>query len=80
MSGRHQPENGADSAQALADYALHPYRVLITEQVGDRCWIVVTAAMGKNDARNQALDVAHTAGYVDVTALKIERIPSNHHD
>ena len=75
MSSRHQPLNGADS-----DYQLHPYRVLVEEEVGDRWWITVTAAMGKNDARNQAVDVAQSQGYYDVTALKIERIPSNHHD
>jgi hypothetical protein len=80
MSGRHQPENGADSPQALADYQLHPYRVYVEDEVGSRWWITVTAALGKHDARNQAVDVGRSQGYYDVTALRIERIPSNHHD
>jgi hypothetical protein len=93
VSGRHQPENGADSPQSIAGYVnpdgsgegnwaetLHPYRVYVEDEVGSRWWITVSAAIGKHDARNQAIDVGRSQGYYDVTALRIERIPSNHHD
>lgn len=73
MSSRHAPLNGADAAP----YVLHPYRVYLTDEVGARWWQTVSSAIGPNDARNQAVDVAHVQGYADVTALKIERIPGH---
>lgn len=75
VSSRHQPTEGADSS-----YERYPYRVYLTDDVGARWWTTVSQAMGKHDARHQAIEKAHDQGYVDVTALKIERIPSNHHD
>ena len=50
MSGRHQPSNGADAAP----YVTRPYLVLMVSDDGDRKQVRVPAALGKQDARNQA--------------------------
>lgn len=60
------PTDGAD-----AEYVRRPYRVLLTDEAGDR-WTVTVRAIGKHDARNLAVEAAHDMGYVDVTALRIE--------
>lgn len=55
MSGRFQPEHGADSAEAWNPTS---YRVLIESvwEPGDRRWVTIPAAIGPNDARSQARD------------------------
>ncbi len=49
MCSRHNESNGADS-----DYTLQPYLVLMRDDDGDRICVLVSKAMGKHDARNQA--------------------------
>ena len=70
MSGRAQPENGADS-----EYIRFPYRVLVTEEVGDRFWVTVNA-MGPNEAMGLAVEEAIDRGYSDVTAHDAKRLMS----
>ena len=70
MSGRHQPENGADS-----EIVYNRYRVYLEEVDGSRWWVTVPRAMGPNDASHQAIEKAVDAGYFDVTALKVQLDP-----
>lgn len=69
MSGRHQPEQGADSAAALV---YRRYRVHVEEEVGARWWIEVPHALGPNDAKHQAVEKAIDLGYFDVTPLEVK--------
>jgi hypothetical protein len=52
VSGRHQPENGADSAR--------PYRVSVVDRYDDLDrprWITVPHAYGRHDVENQVADL-----------------------
>ena len=75
MSGRHQPEAGADSPAALRSFTPPPeyraFRVQVQEEFGSRFWITLNA-MGAADARHKAEAEARSRGYFDVTALKAE--------
>jgi hypothetical protein len=68
VSSRHQPVNGADSAEA---YVLKPFRVLLEEEMGSRFFVKVNA-LGPHDAEHQACEKARDLGYYDVTALKVQ--------
>lgn len=50
MSGRHQPEHGADSPEGR-----RPYRVLVCDRFepDERRWVTVPAAYGPHDAFSQ---------------------------
>jgi hypothetical protein len=65
MGSSHAPEAGADAIPYDA------YKVRVEDEVGDRRWISVSAAMGPNDARNQAVQKAIDEGYQRVTALDV---------
>ena len=56
MSGRHQPVNGADSAEA---WTPRPWNVLMCDRYDEdfRFMVRVDAAIGRNDAMNQARDI-----------------------
>lgn len=65
MSGRHQPEHGADSPES---YILRPYRLYLVNLYEDRRkWVTVPAAMGPNDAKGQA-----RYEYPEWAAVKVE--------
>lgn len=72
---RHQPEAGADSPQALRTFVpppgYAPYRVLVTDEIGER-WYEVVNAIGQHDASHRAVQKAIDAGHYDVFALKVE--------
>jgi hypothetical protein len=51
VSGRAQPEHGADSAEA---YVLKPFLVLMRDPDGGRHEVRIRKALGPNDARSQA--------------------------
>ena len=70
MSGRHQPTNGAD-----ADYTKLPFRVQIKDTEGPAWWVTVNA-MGRHDARNQAVQKAYDAGADAVGVIRIEPVES----
>lgn len=54
MSGRAQPLNGADSAEA---YVLRRYRVVMEDDDGGRRDVTISAALGPRDAKGQARDL-----------------------
>jgi len=55
MSGRHQPEHGADSAEA---WVPRPFLVLMEHRWNDdRIKVRVAAAIGPRDAKAQARDL-----------------------
>ena len=68
--GRHRPLNGADSAEAWHPV---PWDVVVEEEMGSRLEIRVNA-IGRNDARGQAIEEARRRGYFDVTALTAEQV------
>jgi hypothetical protein len=70
MSGRAQPLNGADSADA---YVLSPFRVTLDCWDGGRT-VVVVNALGKHDAYNLARERAIDLGYDPMAVLRIEPV------
>jgi len=66
VSSRHQPEHGADSAEA---WQPRPFQVLVCDRFDedDRRWITVAAAIGPNDARSQIRTL-----YPEVSVLTVE--------
>lgn len=62
MCSSHAPEQGADS-----EYVRTPFLCLVEDYDGARAQITVKA-MGRNDARNQAIEAARDLGY-DVAAV-----------
>lgn len=75
MSSRHQPEAGADSAQALRTFTPPPgyaeYRVLVTDEFGEQ-WEERVNALGKHDAAHRAVQIAIDTGHYDVTVLEVK--------
>ncbi len=65
---RHQPLNGADSAEA---YVLRPYSVFLVDRFDDhdRRSVRIPAALGPNDAKSQARELH--PGYVALEATEV---------
>lgn len=54
----------------------HAFRVLLKAEEGPSWWVDVTAAIGPNDAREQARSKAHDEGEIDVGVIQIAHVPA----